>query len=55
MGGSGSTCWSPDFDPIEHIWRYLKNILHQRFSDASAPGGPAVKMRIDEYLERYYS
>jgi len=43
---------SPDLNPIEYVWHYLKRILHQKFPNlASFPGGPvAVKKRIAEYL-----
>ena len=44
---------SPDLNPIEHVWRYLKKILHEKFPNlASFSGGPAaVKKRIAECLE----
>ena len=49
MGGSSR---SPDLNPIEHVWRYLKRILHQKFPNlADLPGGPAaVKKRATEWL-----
>ena len=43
---------SPGLNPIEHVWRYLKRILHQKFPNlASFPGAVAtVKKRIAECL-----
>ena len=43
---------SPDLNPIEYAWRFLKKILHERFPDlASCTDGPvAVKKRVAECL-----
>ena len=42
---------SPDLNPIEHVWQYLKAILHQKSHLSTCLGGPAaVKKRLADYL-----
>lgn len=44
--------YSPDLNPIEHVWRRLKELLHQHYPEvAQMSGGPArVKARLIEVL-----
>ena len=39
---------SPDLNPIEHVWKLLKECLHRRFPNIhKTPGGPAaVKLKL---------
>ena len=48
--------YSPDLDPIEHVWAVLKQQLHKQHPDiADTPGGPdAVRARLIEVLPKVW-
>jgi len=47
---------SPDLNPIEHIWTYMKRQLHKRFPHLkNMPGGPAaVKEALADALQEIW-
>ena len=44
--------YSPGLNPIEHVWHYLKRILHQKSPNLGSfpSGAAAVKKRVAECL-----